>query len=483
MKSIRHNTIYLVAANSLQVGLGLVLSIYLARFFEEKEIFGKYQQLFIIINFLVSFSSGIPMGLSYFFGTYLDYTSRIQIYKRFWWSMFFLSLVLGGVIFLFNPILADFFQNNYFSEYSILFSGLLTLKIINSYYLQYYLTRGKLQFYFVVIVTEFVLSIILIAAISQFNLQIKEILIGLILISLTKLIVFGSNSLLVFKIKGPIILSKKELDYILPMIAISMASLLTLYTDKFMISSILNPKSFAEYQVGAFSIPFIGIITGSVVTALIPALAKLKSEGNISEIKTQLRNATKKTSLFLVPILIYCILLGPHLITALYTENYKNSGYIFQLYTASYLLTVIAFSAVMNAIGLQKWVLLNTILNLTLNVILNLILIPKYGNFGAVYATLVSTYLGYFLPIYLLKKQISVNFLEYFPFRFYSKILLLSTALALIILYLMNHYNLYKWFAFIAAVPFYFIILIIAADKSILDKNQVINRIKKIGGK
>ncbi|MDO1512942.1 oligosaccharide flippase family protein [Maribacter confluentis] len=483
MKSLRHNTIYLVGANSLQVALGLIFSIFLARYFEQKEAFGKYQQLFVIINFLVSFSSGIPMGLSYFFGTYLDYTSRIKIYKRFWWSMFFLALGLGGILFLFNTILADFFQNNYFREYSILFCGLLTLKIINSYYLQYYLTRGKLQFYFVVIITEFVLTIILVIAISLFNLQIKDILTGLILISLTKLIVFGSNSLLVFKIKGPIILSKKEFEYILPMIAISMASLLTIYTDKFMISSILNPESFAEYQVGAFSIPFIGIITGSVVTALIPALAKLKSEGDIHEIKIQLRNATKKTSLFLVPILIYCILLGPHLITALYTETYKNSGYIFQLYTASYLLTVIAFSAVMNAIGLQKWVLLNTILNLSLNVILNLILIPKYGNFGAVYATLASTYLGYFLPIHLLRKQISANFLEYFPIRFYSKILLLSTVLALFILYLMNHYYLNKWFAFIMAVPFYFIILIIAADKSILDKNQVINRIKKIGRK
>jgi len=248
-----------------------------------------------------------------------------------------------------------------------------------------------------------------------------------------------------------------------------------------MISTMLDPKSFAEYQVGAFSIPFIGIITGSVVTALIPALSRLKSEGKIAEIVLQMLNATKKTSLFLLPILVYCVILGKYLITVLYSETYESSGYIFQLYTASYLLSVLAFSAVMDAIGLQRWVLLNTLINLGLNILLNLILIPKFGTYGAVYATLGSTYLGYFLPIFLLKKYMSANFLTYFPLKFYIKILVLSIVLAGLVLWFIEAFDLNKWVAVFTALPFYAIILAIGMDNDSL-KTNLLNNLKKVIG-
>jgi len=465
LKTVQYNTIFLVTANSLQVILSLILSIALARYFEGKDIFGKYQQLFVVINFLTLITSGIPLGMLYFYGKYLDFSSRLKIYKPFGITLFLLAFFLGASVCLSSSFLSQLFRNNYFEDYFIFLGIILMFKIVNSYFLNFSLTRGKLGYYFSVICFEFIISILFILSIYTFQLSIYYILLGLVLIALFKFILYVSNSIFYFKIKSNYILTKVEFSYILPITAATMTSALTIYTDKFMISTFLNPESFAEYQIGAFSIPFIGIITGSVVTALVPVISRLKSENKTNEIINQMSMATRKTTLFLLPILVYCIILGDKLIVLLYGDLYYNSGVIFQLYTCIYLLSMIVFSAVMNAIGLQKWVLRNSILNLILNVTFNFILIPIYGVFGAVFATLITCYLGYFLPVYLIKKHLKANFLDYFPIWFYLKILTISLIVAFIILTLFNLFQLNNWFVFIVAFPFYVIVIILGGGK------------------
>ena len=375
--------------------------------------------------------------------------------------MFFglLAVVLGM---LFYNVLATQFENNFFIIYLPYFLTILGLRIANSFFLQFYLVRGQISYFFKVILFISSLVVLWVGLIYIFELSITSIFIGLIVIESVKFfLLFSKNKRLILDVKGKALVSKSELGYIVPIGLASLITTFNVYLDKFMVSTMLDPKEFAIYQVGAFNIPFIGVITGSIVTALIPVLSRLKSEGKHTEIKNQLKETTKKTTVFLLPILIYCIVLGKFLITSLYSDLYIESGAIFQLYTAIYLLSVLAFSAVLNGIGLQKWVIVNTIINLTVNSVLNFLLIPKFGSLGAIYSTLISVYLGYFFPIYLIKKHLKAGFFEYFPSVYYLRVLLISTSLTIPIYFLIVFFELMPSTAVISSVPYYILTLFV----------------------
>lgn len=445
--------------------MSLILSIGLARYFVDKEIFGKYQQILVIVNFFLTFASGIPVGLSFFYGRYLEFSKRIKLFKRFWWTIVFSSLIFAILSLVLRSLISRSFNNEYFLLYAGYIIVLIVLKILNSFFLHFNLVKGKTLYHSVIVALTFVMTLFYVWLIYYYKLDTGQILLGLMIIEFIKLICFLKKLTFYLRIKGQILVTTQEMAYIGPLTAISLITTVSLYVDKLMISAMLSPKEFAIYQVGAFTIPFISIITGSVVTALIPLMSKLNSENNKKEIIIQLRNATEKTTLFLIPILVYCIVMGRFLITALYSENYASSGIIFQTYTGIYLLTVIAFSAIMNAVGLQNWIVVNAFINLTTNSVLNYILIPKFGAMGAVYATLISTYMGYFFPIYLLKKKLDAIFWDYFPTIFYMKVLGISVLIAFffsIPFYLLNINHL---FSILVSFPYFLIILLIFSGR------------------
>lgn len=461
MKSLKENAILLTAANTLQVAVSLVISIGLARLFVDKEVFGKYQQLFIIINFSLSLTSGLPIGLSYFYGQYLKFKDRVGTYKRFFTTLFLLVISIFFLCYWLKGYLADRFENSFFEDYFILFSGLLVFRLLNSIFVNFNLITSNIRFHFFVIAGTVFASLSLIFFAFLFHLNVPQVLLGLLIIEILKWAIFSKNIWKYFKISGRILLTKNELKYVTPMTGVNLIIAITIYTDKLMISYMLDPQSYAEYQVGAFVIPFIGIITGSLVTVLIPMLSNYYALGKKIQIISTLKETTNKATILLLPILIYCIIVGPSLIVALYGQQYQFSGEIFQLYTTKYLLSVVAFSAVMGAIGLQNWIMINAVINFVSNIVLNFFFINLYGIIGAVYATIISTYIGYVFPIYLMKRHLSAKFTDYFPVKMYLKIALVSIVISMGIRCFIGFFDFNSLYSIIFSFPYYLLILYI----------------------
>ena len=67
---------------------------------------------------------------------------------------------------------------------------------------------------------------------------------------------------------------------------------------------------------------------------------------------------------------------------------------------------------------------------MVVNVVLNYFLILKFGVIGAVYATVITGYVGVILPLYLINKTLKCKFLDYFPLKEYVFIIIISFLIA-----------------------------------------------------
>ena len=462
MNNIKKDTILLSFANFIQVFIALILSIGLARIFIDKGEFGKYQQIFVCINFIFSLGNGINISLNYFYGKYLKYSNRIVLIKKIFGTII-LFAILGTIVFaIINRYLANNFQNNYIVDYSIPIVIILFFRILNSFFINFNLITKRLFYHTKIQIIHLFLILILLFFAYKYSFTTKEVLLFLGAIEFIKFLFFSRY--LYFYLTVPsrkYIANVIEFKYILPITAVGLINVLNVYVDKIMVSSILTPVNYADYQVGAFVIPFMGIITSSVITVLIPHFAKLHALNKIKELITIFREAIKKMSTLLVPILIYCIVFGQELITFLYSDNYELSGRIFQIYTINYLLSVVTFAAILGATGLQNWIVINSLFNLITNLILNYFFIKQFGTIGAVYATLLSTYLGYIFPIYLMWKNLNSNFFSYFPIFHYLKIVIASIIFSLLFYSIYYSFDFAKVYSIVFSFAYYLIVLFI----------------------
>ncbi|MFX1702577.1 Peptidoglycan biosynthesis protein MviN/MurJ, putative lipid II flippase [Chitinophaga ginsengisegetis] len=478
--SLRKESILLSISNVFQVLTSLLFSIFVARLIINKADFGRYQQLFVLINFLAVIASSIPNALSFFFGKYVNTDQHKGAFKRFF---IFLSLTSISLVILFlalNKWLALRLDNSFMTNYVLVIAGIALVRLLFVYFSNFCLLTHNLYYYIWnnVFYLIFCICLLVIAFFLKFN--IKEILLGQLLVDSIRLIFLLPKVAPFLKLKNNVFLKKEEFSYLYPLCLVAVISNLYLIVDRIMISSMLGPGDFADYQVGAFVFPFIGIITGSVVTALLPRISKNYHEGDFKQIVDNLQRATEKVTFLLVPIFVYCLVFGQELITWLYSDKFAFSGYIFQIYTLRFFGTVVLFSMMMNAIGLQMWVFINTTINLVINFILNYFFILKWGVMGAVYAGILSTYLGYILPVTIMNRRLKVSLLDYFPIKSYLKTILISLVIAVSFKLIYNHYAFVKIWSIFISIIYYFIVVYLLDRK--LFSNDSLKKILKRDG-
>ncbi|WP_340064175.1 polysaccharide biosynthesis C-terminal domain-containing protein [Ascidiimonas aurantiaca] len=434
--SLGKNTFFLSISNLSVTLSNLVLSVGLAWILLEKEDYGKLHQVFMIASFALSFLSGFPTGLSYFYGIYKSNRKKDKLlFKRFFYSMLFLAAFICLIFYLLKADIANSFINDLISEYFFLCVGIIFFRSTSGFFINYFTLTDKtgrlfvINFFYLLVSLLFILALYLKPIWGSTVFILKSIL----FIDMIRFLFFYYSINKYVVLKGAFLITKKELFYILPITGVTLLNTLYVFVDKYMISVMLNPEAYAEYQVGAFVIPFVNIITGSIMVTLLPIFSKLSSNQQYLEIIKKLRDSTKKTTLLLIPIFCYCLVFGKQLIISIYSEKYVFSGEIFTIYTLRFFTTVILFSLTMAAIGLQNWVVITAGLSLSVNVVLNYFLIKLYGVMGAVYATVLTGYLGIFLPIYLINKKLKTSFLEYFPLKEYFFTLTISLILSFFI--------------------------------------------------
>ncbi|HKP87284.1 MAG TPA: lipopolysaccharide biosynthesis protein [Blastocatellia bacterium] len=99
----------------------------------------------------------------------------------------------------------------------------------------------------------------------------------------------------------------------------------------YFVSHYFEPALFAIYSVGCFDIPLLGMLYESVVSVLLPEVARLRVEGDNEGIVSLWATAIRKLAFCYVPTYALLFVMREEIITFLFTKQYKESAIIFAI--------------------------------------------------------------------------------------------------------------------------------------------------------
>lgn len=429
-KSRAQKTVALSLASMFGSLLSLVLSMIMARVLSKTEL-AAYNQTFMVLTTLSPFLLlGIPSGI-YYVLTRNEGRTRAVVHEAVLCvlgscTVFALFLLLGG-----SSFLGRAFQNGQLRGYlywlipcavfSVLFSVAMTVYV--------YYDRVSLSAKLNVINTIFTAVCVIVAvllcgtAFSGIAAHVAAtVLVGAAAIVLLFCYIVPADD---GRIRGDSI--RQLLKISVPLGLASMVGTLDSYLDKWIVSAMLSPETYAVFANGAHEIPFIGAITGAITTVILVDMTRACKDGDYAQALQLFRGAAEKTSMILLPIMMLLLVLSEPLIAFLYTDAYLGAVNVFRVYVLFLPMRTVFYGSIMTALGKAHAVLTRAVAALAANAVCSVLFVHLFGAIGASLATILAAYCVN-LPInfYVICKTLHIPWTQLLPLKHYGMCLLLS---------------------------------------------------------
>lgn len=413
MPSMTRQAGILSSVDSIRFILKSIIGIVLARLLSQND-YGTYRQLFLIYGTVATLLLvGIPQSMLYFLPKIADEKRKAYISKTVD-MVSVLAIVFTLLILLFNPLISSIFKNSGLKPLLMIFCVYPIFMFVNQLYSFIMLgmqdTRKVITFNLFSIFTD----LILIAGIALLTRSLLLIVCGVVISAFVQWIFVRIQlSKHTTKYSWDKEYYKEQLKYSVPLGLSSIIGMLTIQLDKLVISSVFTPAAFAVFSIGAMELPFIGIITNSVNSVILPVLSR---SGKSSEAEQVFRGSIRKNALLIFPITIVCFFLAADILTFLYGKGYSGSAPYFRIYLITLLLRVASYGIVFQALNKNRYILINAIATLVGNLILNLILVySPLGMRGPAIATVIVTYLSTALYLFWMHRDLNMKLTNMFP--------------------------------------------------------------------
>lgn len=208
---------------------------------------------------------------------------------------------------------------------------------------------------------------------------------------------------------------QEQFSYALPLGLSSIVLILFTQTDKYIITHYMGSAAFAIYSVGAFQVPFVNIIRGSVTNITFPLMSELQKQGKYAEIVDLYQRATLKTSVLFYPIFVFLAVSAKEFITILFTQQYAEAAPVFALYLLLFVRSSVETGSILMIFRKNIFLLEVFLAGFIANVLLSIILFNKFGWLGVPIATVLVTYAVSVVNMIRAAKLLNVSFFQILP--------------------------------------------------------------------
>jgi O-antigen/teichoic acid export membrane protein len=125
------------------------------------------------------------------------------------------------------------------------------------------------------------------------------------------------------------------------------------------------------YSCGAMELPLVGLITGSVNSAMMPNLVTLCGQGKPLAALAMWQEAVRKCSLVIFPCFAIFIFLAKDFLLLIYGTGYIMAAWPFVIYLCLLPIRIAVYNTLFRAVGKTKPIAVSAALNLVLNVVLS----------------------------------------------------------------------------------------------------------------
>ena len=477
---MQRNIIRIFIANLFQLAYGIVQTIILSRFIIDKAEFGRLQQILLVSAILISTFSALPNSLNFFFGYYnLDKDSSGSLIKRFFNTTILLSLFISIFFIFFKSLFFKAFDNNIFLQFSGMIFLLFFVRQANTVFQNICLLKQKLNYLMALNIFQLIVLPICFLLLNHFSrITIQSVFYILIcneLIKFLTLLIVANQGYFnaITKSTSYKLLTKVETKYVFTLILNAILITLINQVDRLIVAVNTSASTYSDYSLGSFANPFVSIVTSSIMVAFVPIISSFYANKETRKIVDLWRNTSEKGSVFIIPFVLFTIFFGSEIIDFLFGARYTEAGLLFQIFNAKYLIAFVVFGPTMNAIGLEKMSLLNSLISVVITTALVFIGLKINGAIGAMIGCVIASYLGMIFPVVVINRSIKVSFLEYFPLKTFTGIILLSILGCVSFLVLRMVFNVRAVFVLTIFFPIYYISMLLVINQYIVKLFEV----------
>ncbi len=399
-QSLRHGTIYLIAAQISFVLSGYATHIGLGRFLGPAD-YGVYAvviSLMTMVNLILS--TGIPQAVS----KYVAHGDGNELHvKRTAQKMqLTFSLILFIIYYSFAGQLATLLNDPGMAPYLRLSSFIVPAYALHALFVGYFNGLKEYGKQSLMIILYSVFKVVFILGFALTSYALYGAITGFIISSVAVLImgfyfVHSADKRLPASDNGHSMISAKTiLDFATPIVFYSVATNLIMSFDLFFVKAYLTDMDAGIYSaVSTISkVPF--YVIAGIYGALFPAISSMSVHNDRSQMTLQIIKSVKYSMLILVPSTLFVVLFSRQVLSFLFSAQYSAGS------TALGVLTIgmgffglfSLFTTVINGSGQPRVSMIMSLLVLVLDVLLNRSFIPLYGIAGAAMATCISCLLG-----------------------------------------------------------------------------------------
>ena len=395
----------------------LIIFAILSRYFSKGD-YGTYRQFWFFGFTLVQvFLFGIPSSVNYFVAGETQDRQRLFI-KNSIVICFSLTFILGVLILIFRESFISLINNTQLSKFIV---PLIILLIFSSPFHLYQpifvsLKKNKVVVLISVVSSAALLLVVIttVALNASFSTFIYFLCSIMCITSVCILLII----ILKAKLKTISIvwdMIKDQVYFSFPLGISLFFGLASKQLDKILVSNFTDSETFAIYSNGAFELPFIGIITNSVMAILLPEFVRLWKRNSKVSIINIWNNTIVKTGSIIIPMMVFFMSVNKEIIVLLFGEAYLASSLIFLIYLLILPMRLANFGSILIATGKTKVIFKYSILSFVMNLLLSITGYKFLNTAGIAIATVISIYFLNISQLYEVSKLLKVKIVRLIP--------------------------------------------------------------------
>ncbi|HEX8185607.1 MAG TPA: oligosaccharide flippase family protein [Blastocatellia bacterium] len=179
----------------------------------------------------------------------------------------------------------------------------------------------------------------------------------------------------------------------------------------YFVSHYFAPADFAIYAVGCFELPLLSVLVDSVISVLLPEVARREARADFEGIITLWASAVRKLAFFFVPAYTFLFVVRYEFITALFTKNYEAAVAVFTINLLNILLFIAVPTSIIRAFEELKYFRLKlSIAMLPLSFVALYTGIHAAGLVGAVTALVVVQTIDLAIIVFKIGRRLNMSF-------------------------------------------------------------------------
>lgn len=441
--------------------LTLVFGLLLVRRLNKAD-YAVYQQGMLIIAMLVPlFAVMSPISLSYFLSkTEIKEEKQSYVYQTIF-SIMLISLFGCIILNIFKNQLGVIYSNKKLVNYIPVITVVLFSESIYQYF-PYYMAcidKSKILALFTFTFSLMKTGVLFYAVYFDKNGDVLKAFMNIyavvVCFKAISALIYTKNQYkrTVFKLSPKYF--KSQLIFSIPIYTMGIINVFNFNLDKNLVSMFYDPLKYAAYVNGAYQIPFVGILSNSVISVMLPDISSRFKNGNktiLNNIVCEFRKLIKVQYAILFSLFISLFIFSKGTVIFLFSDKYIESVPIFRVYLLMLLFQSLNLGVLLTAADKQKNIVRSGIIMFICNIIILFIISKTIGfnylAWGPVCSTLIMNICLLFsikeeymqesiyniLPIDIIIKSIFIGFLDILIFNYISNKITINEVIKSIIL-------------------------------------------------